>query len=85
MKQPSYAQCERQRTRSKNGQYEKMASCELCGKPVGAKYYSDERVDSKFGGLGLTLCKKDATKLSKLPDAEALLLLQEAERKRREA
>ncbi|MGV2885941.1 hypothetical protein [Paenibacillus taichungensis] len=81
-KRPSYAQDERQQTRGKNGRYTDMAKCEICNKSVGANYYSDERVDSKFHGLGLTLCKKDAHALANLSDDEAFQKLREAEEKR---
>lgn len=79
MERPSYAQDERQRSRGRNGQYTDMARCEICNKPVGANYCSDTRVDTRFGGLGLSLCKRDALSLSKLSDDEAYQKLKEAE------
>lgn len=51
----SYAQEERQRTRE-NGRYAKMRKCEVCGKPLGANYYS--ALSSAFTGKGLVLCRR---------------------------
>jgi hypothetical protein len=64
------AQSDRQRTRT-NGKYSKGNQCECCKKPVGfTNYYSDERCNST--GLGVCLCKKCATKLADVSDAEYL-------------
>jgi hypothetical protein len=79
----SHAQRERQKTRESDGRYADMTKCEICGKGVGNNYCSDERVDEKFQGLGLTLCLKDGKMLANLPDEEALRLLKEAEEKRK--
>jgi hypothetical protein len=64
------AQSDRQRTRT-NGKYSKGNRCEACNKPVGfTNYWSDERCNST--GLGVCLCKKCATKLADVSDAEYL-------------
>lgn len=67
----------RQRARDKQGHYEAMLECELCGKRIGSEYCSDRRVDTLpgWGGIGLCLCDKCCNRLDKLPDDEALKLL----------
>lgn len=67
-----------QHIREKNGKYAEYTRCELCNGKVGDNYYSDSRVDSKFHGFGLVLCKKCAFQLMDLSDDEAYRLLIEA-------
>jgi hypothetical protein len=69
---------QQQKNRDNIGRYKDGPKCELCGKPTGFDYFSDSRVDSKFRGRGLVLCRADATRLAKLSDEAALQLLKEA-------
>ena len=69
---------QQQHNRDNIGRYRNGPKCELCGKPTGFDYFSDSRVDIRFRGRGLVLCGRDATRLAKLSDEEALKLLTEA-------
>ncbi len=62
-----------------------MHRCEVCGKPLGTGYYSDERCNTH--GYGLLLCKKHAREVAAIPDSEydAFFERIEAERKLKEA
>jgi hypothetical protein len=68
-KELTSAQVERQVTR-RNGKYSKMNPCQACGKGCGARYFSDERCNHVWKGLGLVLCAKCCTKLSEMTDEE---------------
>jgi hypothetical protein len=56
MKRESFAQSERQAARRKDGHYAAMNECEVCGKPLGSRYFS--AVNSNETGRGVCLCKK---------------------------
>jgi hypothetical protein len=53
----------RQATRE-NGRYSTLHACELCGKGVGATFYSDDRCNEM--GVGVTLHLGCARKLAKM-------------------
>jgi hypothetical protein len=79
----SWQQHERQRARSRDGRYNKLNPCEMCGKSVGADYCSvgDE---NEFDGRGLVLHAKCLARLESFPKAEqAAMLIAAAEKKQR--
>ena len=78
----SDAYIHRQKTRNK-GRYSPIEKCEVCGKAVGEKYFSDERCDHIFHGLGLVLCVKCAEKIEKMSDEEGYKFLQDCRNKRK--
>lgn len=65
----------RQATRE-NGRYSVLHACELCGKGVGASYYSDDRCNHL--GVGVTLHLACARKVAKMTDDEAKAALRKA-------
>lgn len=73
-------QQERQHAQHRQGgQYGRMNPCELCGKGVGADYFtSDHHGKPGFGGAGLILHKACAAKLDAMPQDAALAALGKA-------
>lgn len=71
------SQKRRQKHRAASGRYELVNPCNLCGKSAGVNYFSDRRLDTidscghDWGGLGLCLCAKCASKLDRMDDSEA--------------
>jgi len=72
------AQEVRQATR-KNGKYSTLNACELCGKGVGASFYSDDRCNEM--GVGLVLHCGCARKLAKMSIEQVKEALKAVEKK----
>ncbi len=71
------AQTERQHDQFRDGgKYHTMNPCELCGKGVGADYFTSKHHGEKlFGGKGLILHKACCTKLDAMSEDDALKAL----------
>src|SRR3990167_5303137 len=73
----SALQQQRQKHRSRNGKYDKVNPCYICGKSAGENYFSDQRTDSldsegnEWGDQALCLYGRCCGKLAKLPDGQA--------------
>lgn len=63
-------QVERDRAKDSSGKFRKMNACEVCNKPVGNRYFSDDRCN--VYAFGLMLCKKCCSRAEDMDDDKYL-------------